>query len=415
MHEAVAMSAGHSTRSGEEWRRGLPVVGSGLVGMAVQAAGYLSLGTMMTPLVAEFGWTRTQIVAVGAFSAILSIVMAPLVGRLLDRFGPRRVALIGCVAYPATLALAGLAGPQIVTWWAAWFVITITNFFLGPMVWTYAVTNSFARRRGLAIGIVLSGMGVANAVIPLFLVTAMGMFGWRGAYFALAGLVLIVGGGVTWRFFRMPASLPGSDDAQLPTASGMTLAQAMRTVRYWKLCLVVFLVSAGVGSLNIHLQPMLIDAGATMVGAAALASIFGPAQIVGRLLGGYLLDRVSGPMLGLVAFMLPVLSCAMILADLGLGTLAFLVPVCVGISAGVELDLATYLASRYFGPRHFGSIFSVIFTFFTIGYTLGPVAAAFVRDVSGGYSWVLIAIAATLPIAAAAVGTLGRYPDEPQG
>jgi MFS family permease len=412
--QPLAMASDAALRSADngELRRGWPIIATGLTGMAVQASGYLSLGTMMTPLIAEFGWSRTEIVAVAAFSAVLSVVMAPLVGVMLNRHGPRRVALAGFAVYPFALAAAALAGPDIWSWWAIWLVITTVNFFIGPLVWTYAVTNRFVRRRGIAIGIVLSGMGVANAIIPLFLVGAIELVGWRGAYVALAALVGIVGGGVTWKLFREPEPVaPRADDVPLPPALGMTARQAMGTLRYWQLCLVIFLVSAAIGTLNIHLQPILIDAGATMVGAAALTAVFGPAQIVGRLLGGWLLDRISGPLLGFVMFLLPVASCAVMLTGNAMGAAAFVVPICVGVAAGVELDLATYLASRYFGPRHFGSVFSGIFCFFTIGYTVAPLAAAHVRDTAGSYEWVLIAIALSLPVAAVGVGLLGRYPD----
>jgi MFS family permease len=393
-----------------ELRRGLPVVAGGLIGMAVQAAAYISLGTMMTPLMTAFGWSRTQIVVVAAFNAVLAIAIAPLVGSLLDRFGPRRVALWGFVAYPLALAGAGLTGPRIEGWWAVWIVIATANFFVGPLVWTNAVTKSFVRRRGLAIGIVLSGMGIANALIPLYLVGAINALGWRGAYVALAALVMLVGGGMTWCVFRPPAHQRSSGTSAPLEGHGMSAAQAMCTTRYWRLCIVIFLVSAAIGTLNLHLQPMFIDTGATMVGAAAIASMFGPAQIAGRLTGGWLLDRVPGTLLGPVTFMLPTIGCVLIMSGHGRGKLAFLVPLCIGFAAGVELDLATYMASRYFGPRHFGSIFAGIFCFFILGYTGGPLAAAYVRDASGDYISVLAAIAAALPVAALLVGTLGRYP-----
>jgi MFS family permease len=157
---------------------------------------------------------------------------------------------------------------------------------------------------------------------------------------------------------------------------------------------------------------MLIDTGITMSAAAALAALFGPAQIAGRVLGGWLLDRISGPLLGMSAFALPVIGCVLMLRGHGRGIPGVIAPLCVGLAAGVELDLATYMTGRYFGRSHFGAIFSGIFCFFILGYTGGPVAAAYVRDVTSSYAPVLQAIAIVLPIAVVLVGTLGRYPDE---
>lgn len=412
MRAAITALPETEAGGGGEFRRGLPVVAGGMVGMAVQAAGYISLATMMAPLMAAFGWSRTQIVSVAAFSAVLSIFVAPFTGTLIDRVGPRRVALWGLLAYSIGLAAAGCIGPKIEGWWAVWVVIATANFFVGPLVWTNAVTKSFRRHRGLALGIVLSGMGVANALLPLYIVGAIKALGWRGAYAALAALVLIVGGGTTWKVFRVPEA-SRCDDAAVPTGTlGMTAAQARRTTRYWRLCIAIFLVSSAVGALNLHLQQILIDRGATMISAAALASAFGPAQIIGRVVGGWLLDRVAGTLLGAVIFLLPALGCALMLAGQGRGAAALVVPVCIGFAAGVELDLATYMASRYFGPRNFGSIFGGIFCFFVLGYTGGPLAAAFARDRGGDYLGVLAAIAIVLPLAALLIGTLGGYPDK---
>ena len=361
-----------------EWRAGLPVVVSGLAGMAVQSSGFMSLGTMMVPLVAAFGWPRAQVMAVSVFSAVLSIGLAPLLGALVDRFGARRIALVGAVAYPVTIACVGLAGPGIVGWWAAWLALSVANYFLGPIVWTHAVTRAFVRQRGLALGVVLSGTGIANTVVPLFMVAALDAFGWRGAYFALGGVSLAIALTVTSFCFRVPEAPVGNGSAA--GGFGMTLRQAAGTSRYWRLCLAILLASAAIGTLNIHLQPMLIDRGATMLAAAAVASLFGPAQIVGRLAGGFLLDRVPGTLVGAVLFMLPVASCLLLAGGNATGPFGVVVPLGIGLAAGVELDVATYLAGRYFGTRYFSAVYSVIFGAFAIGYSLAPILAAAARD-----------------------------------
>jgi MFS family permease len=400
-----------------EFQRGWRVLLASFIGMVVQPAAYFSLGTMMTPLIHEFGWSRAQIVGVGALSAVLSIFIAPFVGALLNRYGPRRVALIGFATYPLAIASAALVGPRIEGWWLVWLFIAASCFFCGTMVSAYAVTNSFARHRGLAIGIVQSGSGVANFIIPVFLAVATGVLGWRGAYLALGAFVFLVGGGFTLAFLHMPsARIPARGEAPstegLEAAGGATLAEAIRTRRYWQLCLAVFIVSAVIGALVVHLQPILIDAGATMIGAALITSTIGPAQIVGRLLGGWLLDHVSGPIVGVAAAFLPLVSCALLLAGQGAGLAALAIPVCIGLAAGLVLNLATYLASRYFGSRHFGSTFSMIFSAYTIGYTSGPLLAALGRDMIGNYFGVLIALSLACPAATLAVATLGRYPEK---
>lgn len=395
-----------------EFARGWPVILCGIVGMMVQGFAFLSIGTMMTPLMAEFGWSRTEIVAVAPMSALLSPLIAPIAGTLIDRHGPRKVALWGFAAYATAVGSAGLVGPGIAGWWLVWAAISATTFLVGPLIWTFAVMKSFVTRRGMALGLVLSGMGIAIAIVPLFLVGAITHLGWRGGYFALAAAVLIVGWGTTYFGFRLPET-GAAEREEVAAETGVTRGEALRTWRFWGLALVLLLSSGAVGTLAVHLQPLLIDLGATMLGAAAVAAAFGPAQVVGRLLGGYLLDHVPGTILGFVVFLFPLAGCAILLAGWGGSALGMLAPISFGLAAGLELDLGAYMCGRYFGRRHFGRIFASLYIFHVVGYTVGPLGAAMLRDASGAYVSVLVVIAVMLPIAAVTTGLLGRYPDSP--
>jgi predicted MFS family arabinose efflux permease len=394
-----------------EFGHGWPIILGGLIGMAVHAFAFFSLGTVLTPLAAATGWSRTQILAVAPFGAIMAPFVAPMIGTLVERHGARRVALAGFAMSGIATALLGAIGDGIWAWWLLWVVIGLATFPTGALVWTQLVTRGFERRRGLALGLVLSGMGVAVAVVPLFMAWAVAGFGWRTAYVMLGAAMLSLGVVATLlATSQQPlAATAGHDPAA--ASSGWTRGEALRSWRFWQLGLILLLSSAAVGVMALHLQPMMIDRGMTMLTAATLAAAFGPAQIVGRLAGGFLLDRIHGGLLGAIVFAAPLLGCAMLLGGIDLGAALWLVPILFGVAAGLELDLGSYVASRYFGTAHFAAIFSGLFVFHVVGYALAPLAAAYARDLSGGYTPVLIAIAAILPIVVALCATLGRYPD----
>jgi MFS family permease len=378
--------------------------------MAVHAAAYVSLGTMLTPIAESTGWSRTQIVAVAPLTAVLAPLLAPLVGTNIDRYGARPVAFTGFVIASAAIASLGLLQSSIVGWWLLWVIVAGATFPTGALVWTHLVTHSFKVRRGLALGLVLSGMGLATTIIPLFLALTVDSLGWRGAYAALGLLVLVIGVTGTHLACREPRK-EKAETQETNQELGLTLGEAIRHWQFWQLGLILLLASGVIGCVIIHLQPMLIDKGATMVSAAALAAAFGPAQIAGRLGGGYLLDHVHGGFLCAVVFAIPIAGCVILIGSQATAPLIWIVPILFGIAAGLEIDAGAYLAGRYFGVRHFASVFAALFVFHIFGYTLAPLAAAYVRDEFGSYFPVLFAMVAALPAVAVLSATLGKYPE----
>ena len=142
--------------------------------------------------------------------------------------------------------------------------------------------------------------------------------------------------------------------------------------------------------------------------AAGIAGIF---SIIGRLGGGFMLDRLPGPPVGAISVALPIIAAALLLAFPGSVPMAIVAIAFLGLCIGGEYDSVIYLATRYFGMRSFGSLFGWITSALLAGVGLGPWIAGTIRDATGAYDlflWIVIPLAG---LSAVLLGTLGRYPE----
>ena len=397
-------------RDAREWRSGWPLLVVATLGAAVSTVGFISLGSLIRPLQAAHGWSRFDITLAGFIICVSTFLLAPLAGRLVDRFGVRPVVLCSALAFAAAQGLVGLATSAVWTWWAAWIVASIAMQGITPNIWAAAVVRHFTIRRGLALGVTMAGVGLANLAMPFIAATTLEAAGWRPVYFLIGGFSLLVLAPAIWLFVRPAAPAPQAVHAASEAdAPGLSLSRALRGGVFWRLALAVVLVAATVGFLNLHMQEMLRDHGYSALAAAALAAFYGPAQIAGRLGAGYLLDRMSGPRVAAIIFLLPVASGWVLLQPAPAPWMVVLPSIFAGLAAGVEIDIMAYLTSRYFGLRHYGQIYGALFGVFSLAFGFGPLLVGAVRDLVGSYDPALIACMIALPVASLAALTLGRY------
>jgi len=404
-----------------EFVEGWPVILAAALGTTVSLFPAVAVAAMMKMLATQNGWSRADISG-GAFVISLGmLVFGPLVGSLIDRFGPRRIALIGVPCHAAVLFVFGLAGPSLWAWYTVCAIMAVASATVSPVVWTMAVISRFDRRRGFALGLSMGGLALTNAVVPAFMVATARWGGIQGAFHLLALVELVTVFPVAWLFFRSAADLgprAATDRARLaapPAHEGMTFREALHTPRFWFLALIM-IVAAGAGGLFVlHLQPILTDGGLSPMEAAFARGAIGPALLVGRIGGGALLDRVFAPFL--VSGMLFVLLLAVIAILAGPMSMprGVAVALLVGVSLGAEVDCIAFVVSRYFGTQHFATIYGMLFGLFSLGYGLGPLVGGLVFDKFGSYFWVLGPFAGLLTVAMVVALLLGPYPANVQG
>ena len=378
-----------------------------------------SLGVMIGPLEQEFGWARAQISTGPLIISMIALLVAPLVGIAIDRFGTRAIGIIGTVLFTAAVALLSTATPDIRSWWALWVVLGIASMFVLPTVWTAAINGYFDRNRGLALAIALCGTGIGAAVFPFLTNMLVEALGWRGAYIGLGAIGLAVVLPLVLLFFHGPEGTRGkassSGVAGAPVQKGMTLAEGVRSARFLKLATAAGLFSFAICTLTTNAVPVLIGEGFDRAAAAAMAGLIGIGSILGRLSGGLLLDRFNAGVVAAASVLTPIITIAIFLGTeqsvLGAGIACFV----LGLSVGTELDACAYLAARHFGLRSFGALFGAINGLLLFGAGLAPLVANHVYDVMRSYDAVLWAIIPACVVTAALFLALGPYPSFEEG
>jgi MFS family permease len=403
-----------STSGRSEWRGFwfLPV--SAALGMAMSVIHVYSMGPFIEPLQGAFGWSRAQVTSGLAISAMISSAFCIPVGMLVDRVGPRRVALVGMALITAGYALLGTATGTTANWVLLWVLLAFGTLGVQTTVWTCAVASRFERSRGLALAVTLSGASLAATIFPLLATALITAFGWRVAFTA-QGLMwaLLVYPVVFFFFHSAKDDLRTSRVAQagpVDVQVGVSFSEGLRMPALYKLLLSSGLITfTAVGAL-VHFVPILTDGGAAPINAAATASLIGIFSIVGRLGTGFLLDRMPAHLIGAAACLLPIIASALLLLDGANPVSQVFAAIALGLTLGSEVDVVAYLASRHFGLRNFGALYGALVTALGTGTALGPLAAGAAFDRFGGYSEFLVLTAVLMLVSAISLASLGRPP-----
>ncbi len=403
----------------EEWRRHWKVIVPSFLGIMLITAHAHALGVMIRPLEQEFGWPRAQISAGFLFISMSALLVGPLLGSAVDRVGPRKIGLFGVPLYACALASLSLANSSILSWWALWALVALTSLTILPVVWIAVINGYFFKSRGLAMAIALSGTGMGAAIWPMTVNALLEAFGWRTAYVALAVICAAVCFPITFFLFREARTgfrtVQGRTSDEAPVATrrmsppGPTARGQMTTPRFYKLggAAIVFAIASC--ALTNNMVPVLIGEGLTPAKAAATAGLLGIGSIAGRIIGGYLLDRLDGNKVAAVSVLLPIVPTTILLLTDQSQVWAGVACVIMGLSVGTELDCCAYLAARHFGTRNFGALFGSINGLLLFGAGLAPLSANYVYDVTRSYDLVLMVLIPLFVLTAIMFATLGSY------
>jgi MFS family permease len=227
------------------------------VGFGTMGIGFYSLGLFVKPLQAEFGWSRAAVSGAATFQHLGIFLSAPLVGRLADRIGLRPVALASYVAMPLALLALSFAGSSVWGWYGLWLMVSLAGSGTTPAAWARMVSMRFDKARGLALGLMLVGTGLAAALVGI------------------------------------PVSFLQSREA--PTPEKRHAGHFERNRAIFMLLAIAFLVGVIVAGLIIHLVPLLVDRGMDAALAAKMAASIGLAVIAARVIVGWLFDRFHAP------------------------------------------------------------------------------------------------------------------------
>ncbi|MBI4184891.1 MAG: MFS transporter [Proteobacteria bacterium] len=362
-----------------------------------------SFTTFLIPLGEEFGWSRTALNSVYAVYALTAAAAAPMVGWILDRWGPKRLYLLGIV-----LMAAGLTGAASASalWQFALCLGVLVGFAyiaLSPLPHAVVVSRWFPHRLSSAMGVVQASNGLGIfLIVPLAQLLIAGA-GWRWAYAGLALLVacLLVpvsfAKRATLERGRAPASAPARDEAAAaPPASGAsdspawTLRRALGNVSFWCLFAMFFFTSVGNFSVVPQMVPLLVSTGVPALKAASVFGVLGTCAMVGLLGYGWLSDRIgifpaaTLSYLGSVGGFLTLMALIAAPGEALLWTFVVL----FGPSMGSRFPMVSAYAARLFRGPNLGRIFGAICVSQGIGTAIGSFAGGLMHDYAGGYRWV---------------------------
>jgi MFS family permease len=379
-----------------------------------------SIGAFVGPLVAEFGWTRQQILGVQPLITLAVVTLSAITGWFADRHGVRRLILVSQGLFGLGFFALAARLESLTSLYVLYFLLAVVGGGTLGIGFARLLAQRFDRQRGLALGLAMSGTGLCGFLVPPYATWAIEHFGWRGGYVALGLLPLCVALPLSWRYLHddpaslVPSAKRGTDRPAGADAAaglpGLSFVAALRGRQFWFMAVGLFGCSGMMTALITSAVPLLQEHGTTAAVAARVAGVFGIAVILGRIAVGGLIDRFWGPLVG-AALMFPAALAVLALALLHPGVAASALIVFVaGLAAGAEVDLMAYLASRYFGLREFGRIFAALYTAFALGPGVMVPLFGRLRDVSGNYDSGLIMVAGGIALFGVLLLGLGPYP-----
>ena len=376
-----------------ELRVGWRVLVGAAAAMMVSVSGlqHYTVGIFIEPLTRQFGTTRS---ALGLWSLCLLgglAIASPLAGWVIDRIGARKVAIFSI----AWLAVC-VAGLSFINNIASLYAIVLAMALIGggvSIACSKAVVSWFTSSRGLALGILASGIGLTAMLSPRIVQYVVDEHGWRNGFRFISVVTASALVAVYFFFFERSEAPDSATRMQTPS---VTRQAALRMSIFWWITLgfgFFFFVGTAV---TVTLVSFLTDSGVSRASAASVLGFFGLGSLAGRLVAGAAFDRLNAPLVCAALFLLSAVAIV-VLWRFG-PQFATLCVLAIGFSLGAEIDATTYCWSRYFGLKALGEIGGISLTFMMFCSAIGPYVVFRLKELSGGYGlpFGLLTLMATL-------------------
>jgi sugar phosphate permease len=330
----------------------------------------------------DFGWSRARVTSGNAVGKILLVLFAFLAGWIVDRVGPRRVMLVGILL--GGTALIGLS--RMTSLWLFYFFYFINALAYmagGPLPNQVLISRWFDKSRGKAMGIAYIGIGVGGMLVPLLANWLNQSFGWHNALMILGFLMIALAFPMIWFIKDHPdagTADTGSRKTKLP------LIQILKKRNVYLLVAGSMFSIAAVSGTSQHLKLFFsLDLGFTQTQSASIMSLVLASSIIGRLMMGWLADKLPKKYVMILIFTL--VSCSIPLLYAGsLHGVIYVFAVVFGIALGGDYMIIPLMAAELFGIRILGKIMGIVISADVLGEALAPVLVGWLRDRSEGYT-----------------------------
>jgi sugar phosphate permease len=406
------------------------IVGGAVVTHALEGGlGVYCFGVFMPHLLNDFGWGRGQLSLAVTISSIAGGLSGPFVGKWVDRHGPRGIMTLGALVAGTSFALLSLT-PSIWYFYIFYLIFALGRAGAGMVPSNTMVANWFREKRGLAIGIVATGIGWGGVIVQPLAAWLILSFGWRSAYVALGvasvliltplifllmrrlrpeEMGLLPDGKISFEEARPnPLAEPAETGPSTPT---WTLGTAARTWTFRLIWLGIFVFYFGQASIIFHGVALFQERGASPQLAANLMSLVAFVGILGKVSSGYVLDKIKARNFALLASFLHVATLTVFLTTTGVPVL-WLFAVLFGLALGSLATLGPMSVAQSFGRASFGAIYGTVGLATTVGVGLGPAFFGLIFDTTGSYNPALMLYIGTHILAGAMI-FLARSPKPP--
>jgi MFS family permease len=393
---------------------GWMIVAVVFVTMAIGVNARTAFSLLFPPIIAEFGWDRGVTAGAFSFGFIVSAIMSPLIGRLMDRFGPRGVMELGVVLMGGGMLLAPLTTQPWHLYLTIGVLVGAGSVCLGYSGQSLFLPNWFVRNRGLAIGIAFAGVGIGSVTLLPWVQVMIERTGWQTSCTAMGILIIVVLAPINFLLHKKPEDiglLPDGDPQPTATSpkpvsnvvdpvwanTDWTLSLALRTARFWWICIGYFSGLYIWYAVQVHQTKFLLDIGFSSdvgVWALGVVSLLG---IPGQIWLGHLSDRIGREWVWAIACF-GFAICFAALVALKFWPNLSLVCLMVFTQGALGYGLTSVMGPvvlEIFQGRHYGSIFGTIMLAALAGGAAGPWATGLLHDVTGSYT---IAFAAGIAI-----------------
>jgi MFS family permease len=403
-----------------EWRHGWRLVLLTVIGVTCvpTTLPVYTIGLFVAPLQADFGWSRGAIQGAILCSTGLGLAGGPIAGWLVQRIGLKRAILSGLVGMGCALASAATIQGALWQFYLAYALIALIGAGTSAVTWSCLIAERLSASRGLALGLALSGSGLAAVLMPRLVMLGMELDGWRTAYLLLAGFPLLI----VLPLCALMLPRDGTRDSKskvggrareaAPPAlarSGLPLSIVLRDRRFWLMGASTAAIYLAVGGLIPNLVPALGDRGLPLAQAVTIMGILGGAIIAGRILVGLLIDHVWAPLIATIILLPAAGACLLMTSETSFVAYAVAAAL-LGAATGMEFDMLGFLVARYFGLADFARIYGRLYMFVAAAAGTAPLAYGALFDHLRNYDIAFILSALLLTSGAAGLLALGRYP-----
>ena len=358
-----------------------------------------SFSFLVLPLQEEFEASRTQIMYSMTASTLVSFLISPLAGVMVDRHSPRLLMAAGALVYGGGLLALSLLG-GIWSFIALFAVaMAIANNFLGPLLINPVLARRFEASRGRALGIAALGQSIGGFLVPPLFVFLLEHFGWRVALQCFgAGVLFVLLPALLFSVRDMPASgAAGAPVANAP-APALGFGSILRSKEYWLIGVPVGVLFCVISTVLANFSPYVLGNGFELADAGTLLMAAPVAGIIGKIGFGFAADRFSKKLLLLVAVALMFTGVCM-LALLPTYWAIMAAIFCIGLASGATVPVWGALLPQVFGLQSFGRVMGAMMPLTTLLVTAGFAVSGFMHDATGSYVAMLALFAGMLALA----------------